>query len=234
MHVSVVINFNFDIYIYIRTHIYNYYYYNCLVSWNTQNLSIEPFFSVSFSSPVHLFNCFFNLWLQQTTSSHYSSSPSSILHPYNSLRIPKMSLSSSSSSSSSTDSSSSEPVEAREGSAGGVGFEAGTSSSSRSRRRGGNGVWPEPFVEALAYQVAIDAATNNGRLAAAPALASLFQVRYICNLRLYYHMRGMLFGSCLIFSWFMKWKLCFCAYRNHFFFLVAFKNGEEWWKGFGP
>ncbi|XP_019198391.1 PREDICTED: transcriptional regulator STERILE APETALA-like [Ipomoea nil] len=82
-----------------------------------------------------------------------------------------------SSSSSSTNSSSSpEPVEGREGSAGGVGFEAATSSSSRSRRRGGNGVWPEPFVEALACQVAIDAASNNGRLAAAPALASLFQV----------------------------------------------------------
>nr|GMD35321.1 transcriptional regulator STERILE APETALA-like [Ipomoea batatas] len=77
---------------------------------------------------------------------------------------------------SSTNSSSPEPVEGREGSAGGVRFEAATSSSSRSRRRGGNGVWPEPVVESLANQVAIDAASNNGRLAAAPALASLFQV----------------------------------------------------------
>ncbi|CAH9054853.1 unnamed protein product [Cuscuta epithymum] len=57
-----------------------------------------------------------------------------------------------------------------------MGFEAGPSSSSRSRRRGGNSVWPGPFVEALAYQVAVDAVTTNGRLAAAPVLASLFQV----------------------------------------------------------
>ncbi|RAL42796.1 hypothetical protein DM860_009303 [Cuscuta australis] len=53
-------------------------------------------------------------------------------------------------------------------------------STSRSRRRrgggGGNGVWPGPVVEALAFQVAIDAVTTNGRLAAATALATLFQV----------------------------------------------------------
>ncbi|KAK9284249.1 hypothetical protein L1049_024603 [Liquidambar formosana] len=44
------------------------------------------------------------------------------------------------------------------------------------RHRFGNGVWPEPFVEALASQVAIDASRSHGRLAAAPALANLFLV----------------------------------------------------------
>lgn len=45
------------------------------------------------------------------------------------------------------------------------------------RRRAVNEVWPEPFVEALAAQVAIDAARSDGRLAAAAALANVFQVR---------------------------------------------------------
>ncbi|CAI9765771.1 unnamed protein product [Fraxinus pennsylvanica] len=49
-------------------------------------------------------------------------------------------------------------------------------SSSRSRRRSSDGVWPEPFVEALAFQVAIDASTSIGRIAAARALFNLFQV----------------------------------------------------------
>ncbi|KAL6957471.1 hypothetical protein U1Q18_001055 [Sarracenia purpurea var. burkii] len=48
---------------------------------------------------------------------------------------------------------------------------------SSSRRRSDNGVWPEPFVEALASQVAIDASRSVGRLAAAPALFNLFQNR---------------------------------------------------------
>ncbi|KAL2316598.1 hypothetical protein Fmac_030474 [Flemingia macrophylla] len=39
-----------------------------------------------------------------------------------------------------------------------------------------NEVLPEPILEALATQVAVDAALYNGRLAAAPALAILFQV----------------------------------------------------------
>ncbi|KAM7503772.1 hypothetical protein LguiB_002676 [Lonicera macranthoides] len=47
---------------------------------------------------------------------------------------------------------------------------------SSSRRRSGNGVWPEPFVEALAYQVANDASRSIGRLDAALALFNLFQV----------------------------------------------------------
>jgi hypothetical protein len=47
---------------------------------------------------------------------------------------------------------------------------------SSSRRRAVNEVWPEPFVEALAAQVAIDASHSIGRLAAAPALANVFQV----------------------------------------------------------
>lgn len=47
---------------------------------------------------------------------------------------------------------------------------------SSSRRRALNEVWPEPFLEALATQVAIDASRSSGRLAAAPALANVFQV----------------------------------------------------------
>ncbi|GMH12567.1 hypothetical protein Nepgr_014408 [Nepenthes gracilis] len=54
----------------------------------------------------------------------------------------------------------------------------GESSASSIRRRSSNidGVWPEPFVEALAVQVAADAALSVGRLAAAPSIATLFQV----------------------------------------------------------
>ncbi|CAI0378012.1 unnamed protein product [Linum tenue] len=48
---------------------------------------------------------------------------------------------------------------------------------SRSRPRGAvNEVWPEPFLEALATHVATDAALFAGRLAAAQALANVFQV----------------------------------------------------------
>ncbi|XP_075672354.1 transcriptional regulator STERILE APETALA [Castanea sativa] len=47
---------------------------------------------------------------------------------------------------------------------------------STSRQRAVNEVWPEHFVEALAAQVAIDASHSIGRLAAAPALANVFQV----------------------------------------------------------
>ncbi|KAL8040828.1 hypothetical protein ABFX02_10G125000 [Erythranthe guttata] len=68
--------------------------------------------------------------------------------------------------------SSSEEVERVEG--------GGGSSSSRRRMRlssiNSYGVWPEPFVEAFAYKVAIDAALNLGRLAAAQALFHIFRV----------------------------------------------------------
>ncbi|XP_071698932.1 transcriptional regulator STERILE APETALA [Rutidosis leptorrhynchoides] len=47
---------------------------------------------------------------------------------------------------------------------------------SHSRRRFNSAVWPEPFLEALATQIAIDASISFGRLAAAPALFNLFQV----------------------------------------------------------
>lgn len=55
-------------------------------------------------------------------------------------------------------------------------------SSSRSRRRAGNDVWPEPFVEDLAMLVAIDASRSVGRLAAAQALTLIFQVSLLINL----------------------------------------------------
>lgn len=47
---------------------------------------------------------------------------------------------------------------------------------STSRPRFSNVVWPEPFVEALATQLAIDAYLASGHLAAGRALANLFQV----------------------------------------------------------
>ncbi|XP_076934708.1 transcriptional regulator STERILE APETALA-like [Bidens hawaiensis] len=47
---------------------------------------------------------------------------------------------------------------------------------SHSRQRFNTAVWPEPFLEALATQIAIDAALSFGRLAAAPALSNIFQV----------------------------------------------------------
>lgn len=49
---------------------------------------------------------------------------------------------------------------------------------STTRQRISNGVWPEPFVEALATQVGIDASQSDGRLDAAPALFNLFQVHF--------------------------------------------------------
>ncbi|XP_047938501.1 transcriptional regulator STERILE APETALA-like [Salvia hispanica] len=54
-------------------------------------------------------------------------------------------------------------------------LEAGPSSS-RSRMRSSNDVWPEPFLEALAVHVAVDASRTIGRLAAAQALFNIFQV----------------------------------------------------------
>lgn len=92
-----------------------------------------------------------------------------------------MSSSSSSSSSSSQPSSTSTPYDAANVGADVPGpstrrnigeFEAPSSS----RQRAMNEVWPEPVVEALATQVAIDAAHYHGRLAAASALAIIFQV----------------------------------------------------------
>ncbi|KAI3446746.1 hypothetical protein Pfo_003411 [Paulownia fortunei] len=62
------------------------------------------------------------------------------------------------------------------GGGGGGGREFEGPSSSRSRMRSSNGVWPEPFVEALAFQVAADASRTIGRLAAAQALFNIFQV----------------------------------------------------------
>ncbi|GFQ03117.1 transcriptional regulator sterile apetala [Phtheirospermum japonicum] len=78
----------------------------------------------------------------------------------------------------STPSSSSSPAEVGGGSGSGVrgGGEFEGPSSSRSRMRSSDEVWPEPFVEALALQVAIDASRTLGRLSAAQALFNVFQV----------------------------------------------------------
>ena len=58
-----------------------------------------------------------------------------------------------------------------------VGLGRGTGGPSSSRPRlSAEAVWPEHFVEAVAARVAIDAARNGGRLAAAPAIVAVFQV----------------------------------------------------------
>ncbi|KAK3184530.1 hypothetical protein Dsin_031816 [Dipteronia sinensis] len=82
---------------------------------------------------------------------------------------------------SSSSSSSSSPSEDSNGNGGGGGARRRRAGGdyegpSSSRRRAANEVWPEPFLEALATQVAIDAARSAGRLAAAAALANVFQV----------------------------------------------------------
>ncbi|GMI69149.1 STERILE APETALA [Hibiscus trionum] len=75
-------------------------------------------------------------------------------------------------SSSSSSSSSSEDVNGSSARRGGGDFGA----PSLTRRRANNEIWPGPFVEDLVVQVAIDASRSLGRLAAAAALANLFQV----------------------------------------------------------
>ncbi|RWW68667.1 hypothetical protein BHE74_00023799 [Ensete ventricosum] len=58
-----------------------------------------------------------------------------------------------------------------------VGLGRGTGGPTSSRPRlSAEAIWPEHFVEAVAAQVAIDAARNGGRLAAAPAIVTVFQV----------------------------------------------------------
>ncbi|KAL3629605.1 hypothetical protein CASFOL_026827 [Castilleja foliolosa] len=54
-------------------------------------------------------------------------------------------------------------------------FEGPSSSSSRSRMRPSDEAWPEPFIEALALQVAVDASRTLGRLSAAQAIFNVFQ-----------------------------------------------------------
>ncbi|KAL6534810.1 hypothetical protein OROGR_013485 [Orobanche gracilis] len=68
-------------------------------------------------------------------------------------------------------------AEAVGGVGGGGGGEVEGPSSSRIRMRPNfNDVWPEPFVEALALQVAIDASRTLSRLSAAQALFNVFQM----------------------------------------------------------
>ncbi|KAL6541106.1 hypothetical protein OROMI_024989 [Orobanche minor] len=63
------------------------------------------------------------------------------------------------------------------GAGGGGGGEVEGPSSSRIRMRPNfNDVWPEPFVEALALQVAIDASRTLSRLSAAQAIFNVFQI----------------------------------------------------------
>ncbi|PIA58231.1 hypothetical protein AQUCO_00500285v1 [Aquilegia coerulea] len=57
-------------------------------------------------------------------------------------------------------------------------FEGPSSSRQRSSSSSSynNEVWPEPFLEALVYQVAVDAVQTLGPLSVAPALSNVFQV----------------------------------------------------------
>ncbi|WCJ37390.1 Transducin/WD40 repeat-like superfamily protein [Euphorbia peplus] len=80
-----------------------------------------------------------------------------------------------SSSSSSSDSSSSSSTSSSSGNGNGGNY-GEYEGPSRSRRRAVNEIWPEPFIEALATQVAIDASRLFGRLAAAQAIVNVFQV----------------------------------------------------------
>ncbi|XP_068669039.1 transcriptional regulator STERILE APETALA-like [Aristolochia californica] len=73
-------------------------------------------------------------------------------------------------------SSSSSSQEEAEGGVGRLGEYPLVGEPAAARMRPGNGNWPEPFVEALAVQVATNAAAENGRLRAGPALVSVFQV----------------------------------------------------------
>ncbi|KAL0337688.1 UNVERIFIED_CONTAM: Transcriptional regulator STERILE APETALA [Sesamum calycinum] len=75
-------------------------------------------------------------------------------------------------SASSSSSSSSREVEGGDGGGGGV----EGPSSSRSRIRWANEVWPAPFLEALAVRITVDASATVGRIAAAQALLNVFQV----------------------------------------------------------
>ncbi|KAL0334073.1 UNVERIFIED_CONTAM: Transcriptional regulator STERILE APETALA [Sesamum angustifolium] len=75
-------------------------------------------------------------------------------------------------SASSSSSYSSREVEGGDGGGGGV----EGPSSSRSRIRWANEVWPAPFLEALAVRITVDASATVGRIAAAQALLNVFQV----------------------------------------------------------
>ncbi|KAJ0111001.1 hypothetical protein Patl1_01839 [Pistacia atlantica] len=72
---------------------------------------------------------------------------------------------------------------------------------SSSRQRAISEVWPEPFVEALAAHVAIDASRNIGRLAAAAALTNVFLHQSkgsMCNAKKHMEPNAATIASCLL------------------------------------
>uniref|UniRef100_A0A0D3DPB0 Uncharacterized protein n=1 Tax=Brassica oleracea var. oleracea TaxID=109376 RepID=A0A0D3DPB0_BRAOL len=81
----------------------------------------------------------------------------------------------SSSSSASDNGDSSGGLSSVAGRSGGV-FEAPSPSRPR---HSANDVWPEPFLESLAVQVAVDASLSTSPVDAAPALANVFRVSYL-------------------------------------------------------
>ena len=82
------------------------------------------------------------------------------------------------------------------------------------RQRFNNAVWPEPFLDALATQVAMNAVTSPGRLAAAPAICNLFQVRTHCQL-LYYTRFYICVVFLFVFLGFMQHVYCVCVTIEH-------------------
>ncbi|KAI9075997.1 hypothetical protein K1719_042069 [Acacia pycnantha] len=86
-------------------------------------------------------------------------------------------MSSSSSSSPPPSSSPDDTAAAAANNGGGSDLAGPSTSRQRRRRRPMNEVLPEPFLEALAVQIAIEASNSHGRLATAPSIANLFQIR---------------------------------------------------------
>ncbi|KAG6570942.1 Transcriptional regulator STERILE APETALA, partial [Cucurbita argyrosperma subsp. sororia] len=96
---------------------------------------------------------------------------------------------------------------------------------SSSRRRATNEVWPEPFVEALATQVAIDASRSLGRIHAAAALSNVFQVcstwRAVSRSELLWHrLTTQIWGRTdrLLDTWrdeYVYWHTTACNFRTH-------------------
>ncbi|XP_022985799.1 transcriptional regulator STERILE APETALA [Cucurbita maxima] len=96
---------------------------------------------------------------------------------------------------------------------------------SSSRRRATNEVWPEPFIEALATQVAIDASRSLGRIHAAAALSNVFQVcstwRAVSRSELLWHrLTTQIWGRTdrLLDTWrdeYVYWHTTACNFRTH-------------------
>ncbi|XP_029117302.1 transcriptional regulator STERILE APETALA [Elaeis guineensis] len=75
---------------------------------------------------------------------------------------------------------------------------------SSTRRRSADAVWPEHFVESVAVRVAVDAARSDGRLAAGPAMAAIFQV---CSTWRAVSRSELLWEDATRGVWYRRWSL---------------------------